>query len=87
MLISLLWLYLHNKNFGLHLITMLFKLVVLPRFLSEFTSPFAMGCTIVLQVTALFFLAMCRPCDNVELLMAICSSDFGKLTKGESFCL
>ncbi|NXE34182.1 METRL protein, partial [Ptilorrhoa leucosticta] len=28
------------------------------------------------QVTALFFLAMCRPCDNVELLMAICSSDF-----------
>lgn len=21
--------------------------------------------------------AMCRPCDNVELLMAICSSDFG----------
>ncbi|KAL2297764.1 hypothetical protein Nmel_016327, partial [Mimus melanotis] len=31
--------------------------------------------------------AMCRPCDNMELLMAICSSDFGKLTKEESFCL
>ncbi|KFQ62977.1 Meteorin-like, partial [Pelecanus crispus] len=23
--------------------------------------------------------AMCRPCDNVELLMAICSSDFGSI--------
>uniref|UniRef100_A0A8C3QWM1 Meteorin-like protein n=1 Tax=Cyanoderma ruficeps TaxID=181631 RepID=A0A8C3QWM1_9PASS len=29
-----------------------------------------------LVITARFFLAMCRPCDNVELLMAICSSDF-----------
>lgn len=32
--ISFLQFYLHNKNFCLHLIIMLFKLVVLPHFLS-----------------------------------------------------
>lgn len=34
--------YLHNKNFGLHLITVLSKLIVLPHFPSEFTCPFPM---------------------------------------------
>uniref|UniRef100_A0A8V5H4I1 Uncharacterized protein n=1 Tax=Melopsittacus undulatus TaxID=13146 RepID=A0A8V5H4I1_MELUD len=47
------------------------------RRMDSFQYELLMRQSIVLPVTnCCFFLGMCRPCDNVELLMAICSSDF-----------